>query len=151
MLWQISVNCVSPNFFIGDKNMRCFLFLAICMHVCASMVYSQDTQDVVELKGGGTVKGEIIEIKDDILKIESYGKVYVFHLSEVERYYQEAVEVERRVEVPATVTKKETVIKKEPLGIFSGGKFRIGLGGEGLIMAKNIHYITVLLELQYPD
>ncbi|MCR5822547.1 MAG: hypothetical protein K6F85_06510 [Bacteroidales bacterium] len=114
------------------------ILLVFCVY---GSIIAQNTRDVVYLKNGGIIKGQIVEqIPGQNLKIEtSDGSVFVYQTSEVEKITKEQVETtSNRLN---DYQEKNYFEYKNPTAAWAlsflipgGGQFYNGQGGKGGLM-----------------
>jgi hypothetical protein len=112
--------------------MRRVLPFLVLLVVCAASLGAQEMEDVVYLKDGTVVRGQIIEqIPNQSIRIRtSDGSVYVYTFNLIERITREPVQVAAPEPAAGAAVQEEARLKHERKGFFFGLGF--GYGSLGL-------------------
>jgi len=111
-------------------------FILISMMFIAGIANAQQQRDVIYLKNGSIIKGNVVEMNpSENLKIAtSDGKIFVFRMDEIEKMVKESVTepITESVSEPVTETEKapetKTVIVEENKASVSGSQQNTTLG-----------------------
>lgn len=80
---------------------------AVLIFALVNVLFSVSAKDFVNLKNGSVVKGELIELSDGHLKIESAdGSLWVFELSEVEHFGKDTAEQDNTESIKVAIAEK---------------------------------------------
>lgn len=80
---------------------------AVLIFALVNVLFSVSAKDFVNLKNGSVVKGELTELSDGHLKIESAdGSLWVFELSEVEHFGKDTAEQDNTESIKVAIAEK---------------------------------------------
>ncbi len=129
------------------------ILLAFCLALSLDAGFARDRRDVVFLKNGSIIKGQIVEIiPDSLVKIETAdGSMFVFKMSEVEKITKENI-------APAVPASEDSAASTEESGavrhfaLTGGASFPLGdLASSSSGLAKTGYTIGGEYEVRFGD